>query len=245
MDCRNRSGKYKKGTKVTGMCFQVKKDFYKNMQSGSEMSDHHNSSNNNSTMSFPRTRKMSTTIPPNLLVSTNDSRIRYCKLEDYSIMMKMKGLTNKSMQIKASFSDDGKYVISGSEDGNVFLWKTNTDDSQKKFTVFATHETVKNANYESFPGTRESAATVVAIFAPAESIRHFVRAQEGFLHSLEQLEPLESSSTGKLSPVPMDNVNRRGSAFVSDHLAEVQDMSSRAIVTADTDGHIRVFFRLS
>lgn len=32
---------------------------------------------------------------------------------------KFKGLVNDDIQIKASFSDDGKYVISGSEDGQV------------------------------------------------------------------------------------------------------------------------------
>lgn len=247
MDCRNRSGKYKKGTKVTGMCFQVKKDYYKSLATSDFIPDPHHSNGNSN--SFPTRRKMSTTIPPNLLVSTNDSRIRYCKLEDYSIMMKLKGLTNKSMQIKASFSDDGKHIISGSEDGNVYIWKTTMEDQQKKFSVFSSNETVKNAAYESFLGSHETAATVVGIFAPSEAIRHFVRAQEPFLHSLEQLEPLDTSSTGKLSPVPMEgnrgSTMQTRSTLVSEHLADVQDMSSRAIATADTDGIIRIFFRLS
>lgn len=32
---------------------------------------------------------------------------------------KFKGLLNDGMQIKGSFSEDGKFVISGSEDGQV------------------------------------------------------------------------------------------------------------------------------
>ena len=54
-----------------------------------------------------------------LLVTTNDSRIRLCSLKDYTVERKFKGLSNTSMQIRASFSADGRYVICGSEVGIV------------------------------------------------------------------------------------------------------------------------------
>ncbi|KAI8981944.1 WD40-repeat-containing domain protein [Mycotypha africana] len=59
-----------------------------------------------------------------ILVTTNDSRIWIVNMRDKSFVFKYKGLENSSMQIRAAFSDDGRYIISGSEDGCVYLWCT-------------------------------------------------------------------------------------------------------------------------
>jgi len=42
-----------------------------------------------------------------LLVTTNDSRLRLFGLDDYCMITKYKGLVNRSMQIKAHFSEEG------------------------------------------------------------------------------------------------------------------------------------------
>lgn len=57
-----------------------------------------------------------------ILVSTNDSRIRAYTLRDKSIVCKWKGHANATSQIRASYSDDAEYIISGSEDGQVYVW---------------------------------------------------------------------------------------------------------------------------
>jgi WD40 repeat protein len=59
-----------------------------------------------------------------ILVTTNDSRIWIINMKDKSFVHKYKGIDNPVMQIKASFSDDGRYIICGSEDGCIYLWCT-------------------------------------------------------------------------------------------------------------------------
>lgn len=59
-----------------------------------------------------------------ILVTTNDSRIWIVNMKDKSFVYKYKGLDNPVMQIRASFNDDGRYIICGSEDGCVYLWCT-------------------------------------------------------------------------------------------------------------------------
>lgn len=58
-----------------------------------------------------------------LLISTNDSRIRMYNFQDRTLDLKFKGHENEQSQIEAFFSDDGRYVISGSEDERTYIWR--------------------------------------------------------------------------------------------------------------------------
>lgn len=69
-----------------------------------------------------------------ILVSTNDSRIRVYALREKSIICKFAGHRNDSSQIAACVSDDGEYVISGSEDGRIYLW--NVENRFQKRSLF-------------------------------------------------------------------------------------------------------------
>ena len=73
-----------------------------------------------------------------LLVSCNDSRIRLISLDDYSVFSKIKGAQSTSMPIKSTFSEDGKYIISGSDSGAVYIWcRHNQGDAGKPKVVFS------------------------------------------------------------------------------------------------------------
>ncbi|KAH0632309.1 hypothetical protein KY284_035095 [Solanum tuberosum] len=59
--------------------------------------------------------------PSEVLITSADSRIRIFDGSD--MIYKFRGFRNTSSQIAASFSSDGKYVISASEDSHVYMWK--------------------------------------------------------------------------------------------------------------------------
>jgi WD repeat-containing protein 44 len=57
-----------------------------------------------------------------VLITSNDSRIRVYDLKDKSLELKLKGHENMVSQIAARFSDDGRYIISGSENARTYIW---------------------------------------------------------------------------------------------------------------------------
>lgn len=67
-----------------------------------------------------------------ILITSNDSRVRIYNARDKSLETKFKGLENTCSQIHASFSDDAKYIISGSEDRKVYIWNVEQGDADKK-----------------------------------------------------------------------------------------------------------------
>ncbi|KAK2506451.1 hypothetical protein MC885_000204, partial [Smutsia gigantea] len=98
-----------------------------------------------------------------ILVTSNDSRIRLYDLRDLSLSMKYKGYVNSSSQIKASFSHDFSYLVSGSEDKYVYIWSTYHDLS--RFT------SVRRDRNDFWEGIKAHNAVVTsAIFAPNPSL---------------------------------------------------------------------------
>ncbi|KAL3839533.1 hypothetical protein ACJIZ3_024124 [Penstemon smallii] len=59
--------------------------------------------------------------PSELLITSANSRIRI--YNDSELVQKFRGFRNTSSQISASFSPDGRHVISASEDSQVYIWK--------------------------------------------------------------------------------------------------------------------------
>ncbi|XP_050533760.1 WD repeat-containing protein 44 [Daktulosphaira vitifoliae] len=98
-----------------------------------------------------------------ILVTSNDSRVRLYDLRDLNLSCKYKGYVNISSQIKASFSHDGKYIVCGSENQCIYIWKTHHDYS--KFT------SVRRDRNDYWEGIKAHNAVVTcAIFAPNPEI---------------------------------------------------------------------------
>jgi len=67
-----------------------------------------------------------------VLITSNDSRIRIYNLRDKTLDVKLKGHQNACSQIAARFSDDGKFIICGSEDSKAYIWNMGIDNSEAK-----------------------------------------------------------------------------------------------------------------
>ncbi|XP_038630498.1 WD repeat-containing protein 44 isoform X2 [Scyliorhinus canicula] len=146
-----------------------------------------------------------------ILVTSNDSRIRLYDLRDLSISMKYKGYVNSSSQIKASFSHDFTYIISGSEDRYFYIWSTYHDVS--KFT------SVRRDRNDFWEGIKAHNAVVTsAIFAPNPSL---------MLSDVPQSEKAEDDGVG------IDTDHIPSGALKAD-ITEV-------LLSADFTGAIKVF----
>eukprot|EP00598_Pedospumella_elongata_P003837 CAMPEP_0184979556 /NCGR_PEP_ID=MMETSP1098-20130426/9800_1 /TAXON_ID=89044 /ORGANISM="Spumella elongata, Strain CCAP 955/1" /LENGTH=730 /DNA_ID=CAMNT_0027502877 /DNA_START=20 /DNA_END=2212 /DNA_ORIENTATION=+ len=250
MNCRNKGGKYSRGTKVTGMCYRQQNTAYADLDVDARTGQSRWRRQQN------HQRPSSMQQAAQLLVSTNDSRLRLCRLDDYSLVCKYKGLKNKSMQIKASFSNDGGHVICGSEGGAAYIWNT-LPKKKTTFTSMMTGNKNRNDGYESFPCTSgPDVATTVAIFAPVDSVLIHLLNNSQVLsttlpHSSTAAQLPDDASHESTTPAPgaskpaATTRDSQSAAPRPESVRAAVDYSSRVVVTADYEGHLRVFFRLS
>lgn len=104
--------------------------------------------------------------PPDLklLITSNDSRVRLYNLRDRSLEVKFRGNENTTSQIRASFSDDGRFVVCGSEDKRVYIWPTSPserhDPDKLPVEVFEAHTSI----------------VTTALFLPTKSRRLLARS---------------------------------------------------------------------
>ncbi|BGP43886.1 hypothetical protein JCM10449v2_007943 [Rhodotorula kratochvilovae] len=128
-----------------------------------------------------------------LLVTTNDSRLRLYHTADKIVETKYAGHENTSSQIRASFSDDGRWIISGSEDRNVFIWDSGLDPREDG--GYHLRKKHKESPHEYFP----MAAHIVtaAVFAPTMTRTHLAAAADPiFADGHTHMAPLERTLSG-------------------------------------------------
>ena len=182
-----------------------------------------------------------------LLITSNDSRIRVYNLRDKGLELKLKGNENSCSQIHASFSDDAKYIICGSEDRKAYIWSTGQSESEKDkrpVEMFEAH----------------SAIVTTAIMAPTKT-RQLLSASGDPLYDLCNPPPVTlisrtqsqasslpinedepSAETGvPLTPATMDSTRANKPEESPAYLARCAHPDGNIIVTADFMGHIKVF----
>ncbi|KAF2718087.1 WD40 repeat-like protein, partial [Polychaeton citri CBS 116435] len=182
-----------------------------------------------------------------LLITSNDSRIRLYNFRDKSLELKFKGNENNCSQIRATLSDDGKYVVCGSEDNKAYIWSLGAVEGdavrrdKRPLEMFEAHETI---------------ATAVC-FAPAKT-RHLLSKSEDPIFDLcnppHVMLMSRNEDSGGADSHNSSNPSRPASmaGSIQHTPAEAQEYSpayvSRSghkegniIVTADYSGNIKVF----
>ncbi|CAK1362194.1 putative WD repeat-containing protein [Cercospora beticola] len=177
-----------------------------------------------------------------VLITSNDSRIRLYNFRDKSLELKFRGNENNCSQIRASLSDDGTYIVCGSEDKKAYLWSMehNHGDRRDKTPV------------EMFDA-HNSIATVVCV-APTKTRQHLSKSGDPvydlcnpppitLLSHAERsgAESIRSSSrppsvTGSIAPSEQEKQN-----LPAHYVARTAHKDGNIIVTADFTGKIKVF----
>ncbi|KAM4546081.1 WD repeat-containing protein 44 [Odontesthes bonariensis] len=152
-----------------------------------------------------------------ILVTSNDSRIRLYDLRDLSLSMKYKGYVNSSSQIKASFSHDYSFIVSGSEDKYVYIWSTYHDLS--KFT------SVRRDRNDFWEGIKAHNAVVTsAVFSPHPAL--IVPQESGAEKPEADRASLDSTESESIP----------SGALKTDH--------TEVLLSADFTGAIKVFINV-
>ncbi|KAH8801615.1 WD40-repeat-containing domain protein [Xylogone sp. PMI_703] len=189
------------------------------------------------TMTFPRDDPNGET---KILISSNDSRVRIYNLKDKALEVKLRGHENTCSQIKASFSDDGQYVICGSEDRKAYIWSLAPEDVDNKdkrpIELFEAHSDMVTA----------------AVFAPTKS-RQLLSTSGDPIYDLCNPPPvtLLSKEESHASSLPMSDKDKRNSDPASEtvkkpeespaYIARCQHPDGNILITADHTGSIKVF----
>lgn len=223
--CRNRSGKNRKGKKVTGISFLRERDDLSERSEMPSLSERLSETGSRvmnlvSVKVLGHQEAMSARRTHRILVSTNDSRVRLYSLKDFCLIRKYKGHINNSMQIRARLSESGSHIACGSESGHCFIWDVDPDPikttRQKKHAINkqiqSTKDKTKSTYY--FEATKATLPVVTdTLFFPSKTVR------ESLLTS-EEVFPLS---------LGMDRIE--------------DDLSTAIMLTLDYDGKMRIFVR--
>ena len=178
-----------------------------------------------------------------LLITSNDSRIRLYNLRDRSLEIKFRGNENTSSQIHASFSDDGRYVICGSEDRKVYIWPTGPVEKQdiekRPVEVFEAHSTIVTTAILAPTKTKELLAQSgdpiydvcnpppITLFSRTESV-------------ISSRAPTDSGASIKEIEQPSPASPKRAPLNPA-YLARNAHPGGNIIVSADYTGQIKIF----
>ncbi|TDZ37270.1 putative WD repeat-containing protein [Colletotrichum trifolii] len=167
-----------------------------------------------------------------VLITSNDSRVRIYNLRDKSLDAKFKGLENTCSQIHADFSDNGQWIVSGSEDKKTYIWSVRSGDSDKE----------KPCEYFDAHSDRVS----TAIFAPTKS-RQLLGGSGDPLYDLCNPPPVTLMSLEESIASQGGQSDEEGKPQVKkpeespQYIEKSKHPDGQILVTTDQSGVIKVF----
>ena len=169
-----------------------------------------------------------------VLISSNDSRIRIYSLKTRMLESKFRGHTCQSSQIHARLSDDGKYIIAGSEDKKAYIWGPTSTDT----------ETRDKQPYECFDAHPE--VVTVALMAPTAS-RQLLSASGDPIYDLCNPPPITLVSLEESQATLSDGESQYQSSMARKpeespaYIERSKHFDGNIIITTDRTGTIKVF----
>ena len=182
-----------------------------------------------------------------LLITSNDSRIRVYNMRDKGLELKLKGNENSCSQIHASFSDDARYIICGSEDRKAYIWSTGQSESEKDkrpVEMFEAHSAIVTTAVMAPTKTRQLLSTsgdplYDLCNPPPVTLISRTQSQTSSLPVNED-EPSAETSVPP-TPATLDSTRANKPEESPAYLARCAHPDGNIIVTADFRGHIKVF----
>ncbi|KAK6533581.1 hypothetical protein TWF694_002518 [Orbilia ellipsospora] len=186
-----------------------------------------------------------------LLITSNDSRVRMYNFRDKSLEIKFRGNENTCSQIHATFSDDMKHVICGSEDRKVYIWNVNAGLGEKKTKIpleyFEAHSSIVTCALIAPAKTRQllghSGDPIYDLCNPPPVT--LISRSESFASSIKSPSVLAAALRGRdPTAYPSEKINASKPKPAEEspaYVARSLHLDGNIIVTADYNGKIKVF----
>ncbi|KAJ5101813.1 hypothetical protein NUU61_004035 [Penicillium alfredii] len=180
-----------------------------------------------------------------LLVTSNDSRVRLYDFQERVLEAKFRGNENTCSQIRASFMDDGKHVICGSEDRRAYVWPigpVERDADKRAVEVFETQSAMVTAAISAPTKTKEALGLSedpiydicnpppVALMSPEQSAEI----------SKQATPTKENGSHQRSVSAPRLSIVRKMAHESPSYLSRSRHPDGNIIVIADYSGKIKV-----
>ncbi|KAF3902855.1 hypothetical protein AA313_de0207410 [Arthrobotrys entomopaga] len=186
-----------------------------------------------------------------LLITSNDSRVRMYNFRDKSLEIKFRGNENTCSQIHATFSDDMKHVICGSEDRKVYIWNVNAGLGEKKTKIplehFEAHSSIVTCALIAPTKTRQllghSGDPIYDLCNPPPVT--LISRSESFASSIKSPSVTAAVLRGRdPTAYPSEKINSSKPKPAEEspaYVARSLHLDGNIIVTADYNGKIKVF----